>query len=179
MHLLTIIGIIIGGLLALLLLVALLTPRAMRLQKNIVIQRSQRELYDYARHLRNQENYSVWVMRDPAIRLTYSGTDGTVGSTAAWTSDDKNVGKGEQEVKELVPDQRIFTELRFEKPFRATNYATTLITPAGNGATVTMEFSGRSPYPMNIMNLFMNQLIGKDMEHTLANMKGQLEKTIA
>ena len=38
-------------------------------------------------------------MMDRNVKKSFKGTDGTVGFVAAWDSDNKKVGKGEQEVK--------------------------------------------------------------------------------
>ena len=67
--------------------------------------------------------------------------------------------------------------VRFEKPFKATNYANTMVTTIGSNETkVATTFTGKSKFPMNIMNLFMDKLLGKDMLQNLANAKANLEK---
>jgi hypothetical protein len=68
-------------------------------------------------------------------------------------------------------------EIRFKKPFEATNYALTTVSAAGNDQTkVTNLFYGKSKFPMNIMNLMMDKMVGKDMQQNLVNMKYNLEK---
>ena len=68
-------------------------------------------------------------------------------------------------------------EVRFKKPFEATNYARTTVTAVDpNQTTVSNLFYGKSKFPMNIMNLFMDKMIGKDMQQNLQNMKNNLEK---
>ncbi|MEO6612879.1 MAG: SRPBCC family protein [Chitinophagaceae bacterium] len=168
---------IIGGIIVLFLLIALLTKKEFSLERTIVINRSRAEVFNYARMLKNQEQYSVWVMKDPAIKLVYTGTDGTVGAKSAWESNDKNVGVGEQEIIELVDGQQIKTEVRFKKPFEGTSYALNTFTDEGSGqAKITQSFSGRSKFPMNVMNLVMDKMVGRDMQRNLENMKNNLEK---
>jgi hypothetical protein len=89
---------ITGSIIVLFLLIALLTKKEYSLERNIVINRSRQEVFNYIKLLKNQEHYSVWVMKDPAIKLVYTGTDGTVGAGSAWESNDKNVGVGEQDI---------------------------------------------------------------------------------
>lgn len=177
MNIVVTILIVMGSLIALFLLVALLTKREFSIEKKITINRPKQVVFDYARMLKNQEKYSVWVMKDPNIHLVYSGTDGTIGAASAWESKDKNVGVGEQEIKKIHKDECIEVEIRFKKPFEATNYALTTVSDAGQGQTlISTQFSGRSKFPMNIVNLFMDKLIGKDMQQNLVNMKNHLEK---
>ena len=78
---------------------------------------------------------------------------------------------------ELKEGESIKMEIRFKKPFEGTNYATTTVSAVDGGNTkVSTVFTGKSKYPMNIMNLFMNKLVGKDMEQNFENLKANLEK---
>lgn len=168
--------IIIGSIIALFLLVALLTKKDFTLEKQVTINRSKGDVFNYAKLLKNQEKYSVWVMKDPAIKLVYSGTDGTVGARSSWESNDKNVGIGEQEIIKINEGESVEVEIRFKKPFEATNWATTRLTSNDNGQTqVSLSFYGKSKFPMNVMNLFMDKLVGKDMQKNLVNLKNILE----
>jgi len=169
--------IILGSLVALFLLVALLTKKNIRIEKQTVINKPKQEVFNYLKLLKNQEKYSVWVMKDPNIHLVYTGTDGTVGATSSWTSNDKNVGVGAQEIIKLADGESMDVEIRFEKPFKATNYANTTVAAVGDGQTkVSHVFTGRAKFPMNIMNLFMDKLVGRDMQRNLDNVKTNLEK---
>ena len=170
------IALAILGIIAVVLVFALFIDKEFSLTKEVTINKSKQQVFDYAKLIRNQEQYSVWVMADPNINISYTGTDGTTGFTSAWVSEDKNVGVGEQEIIELQEGERMKVEIRFKKPFEGTNYAVTTFTAVGDNQTkVTSEFSGKSAYPMNIMNLFMNSFVGNDMQANLNNMKRNLE----
>ena len=177
MNILIIILVVIASLVALFLIIAFFTPRAFSVEKLITINKPKQQVFDYLKLLKNQEYYSVWVMKDPNINLVYTGIDGTVGATSSWTSDDKNVGIGEQEIKEMKDGEKMNVEIRFKKPFQATNYATTTVTsPADGQATVNLLFYGKSKFPMNFSNLFMGKMVGNDMAKNLNNLKVILEK---
>jgi hypothetical protein len=156
---------------------ALLVKKDFSLEKDIVINKTQKEVFDYLKLIRNQEKYSVWVMRDPKVNIIYTGTDGTVGFKSAWTSNDKNVGIGEQEIIKMTEGVSTEVEIRFKKPFEAINWAKTTVSAVNEQETrVQQLFYGRSKFPMNIMNLFMDKLLGKDMLQNLMNMKKNLEE---
>lgn len=176
MNILITILVVLGSIIALLLIIALLTKKEFRVSRQIVINRPRADVFNYIRMLKNQEYYSVWVMKDPNINLVYTGTDGTIGATSSWTSDDKNVGIGEQEIIKMVENENIEVEIRFKKPFEATSYGHTKLTSPGEGQTeVTNLFLGKSKFPMNLMNLMMDKLLGKDMQTNLDNLKKILE----
>jgi uncharacterized protein YndB with AHSA1/START domain len=177
MNILLTILFIIVGLVALLLIIALFTKKEFSIERSITINKPRQVVFDYARMLKNQEQYSVWVMRDPNVRIVYTGTDGTVGAMSAWQSDDKHVGIGEQEIKKIHEGESIEVEVRFKKPFEDTNYARTTVNDMGNGQTmISTEFYGHNNFPKNLMNLVLDKMLGKDMVKNLENMKNNLEK---
>ena len=168
---------IILGLIAVILLVAAILPKDFNVSSEIIIEKPHTEVFNYVKHLKNQEKYSVWVMADPNIKIEYKGTDGTVGFISSWTSENKNVGVGAQEIKAIKEGERYDVELRFEKPFKATNQAYTATTPVDQQRTrVTTVFTGSNPIPMNLMSFMIRKMLLKDMNQNMKNLKAILEK---
>ncbi|KFF09886.1 SRPBCC family protein [Flavobacterium hydatis] len=156
------------------LIVALFLPNEYHVERDVTINKPKDSIFNYVKYLKNQDNFSVWAKLDPAMKKTFTGTDGTVGAISAWDSTNKNVGKGEQEIKKIVPGERLEFELRFKVPFESTDMAymtTEAITPTQT--KVKWGFDGRSPYPMNLMLAFMNmdQMLGEQLETGLQNLK--------
>ncbi|MCD6065762.1 MAG: hypothetical protein K0S33_588 [Bacteroidetes bacterium] len=167
---------VVGAVIVLVLLIAALMKKQYALSSSIVIMQPKEKVFDYVRHLRNQENYSKWVMADPNVKLTYTGTDGTVGFKAAWNSEDKNVGVGEQEITRIKEGERYDVELRFEKPFKGTNYAhTTVEAVSPDRSKVTTVFEAKTPFPMNIIVPMLSKMLQKDMDQNAAKLKQVLE----
>jgi len=167
---------ILLGLLIIVLLVAAIMPKTFDVSCDMIIEKPLGEVFNYVKHLRNQEKYSVWVMADPNIRLDYKGVDGTVGFISSWSSDNKNVGVGAQEIKAVKEGERYDVELRFEKPFKATNQAyTTTVGLDEKRTRVTTVFTGSNPFPMNLMVPMIRKMLLKDMNKNMANLKGILE----
>jgi hypothetical protein len=175
------IGIIIGlaGIIVLLLLIGFFVKKDYTVGKDVVIKKSKAVVFDYLRLLKNQNKFSVWGSMDPNMKTDFRGTDGTEGFVSAWESNDKNVGKGEQEILKIVDGERLDYEIRFIKPFKSTSWA--YITTAGvdeNQTRVHWEFNGKMKYPTNLMLLFMNmeKMVGGDLDKGLQNLKTILEK---
>lgn len=167
----------IGAIIVLFLLVALITKKDFRLEKQVIIDKPKDEVFNYLKLIKNQEKYSVWVMKDPNIKIVYTGTDGTVGFISSWTSEDKNVGIGAQEIIKITEGESMDVEIRFRKPFDATNYAHTDVTALSATQTkVSNVFMGKQKFPLNVMNVFMDKLVGKDMQQNLVNMKNNIER---
>lgn len=168
---------VILGVVALLLIVAAFAPKKYSLSRNIVINKPRIQVFDYIRQLKNQDHYNKWVMADPNMEKKYTGTDGTVGFIYAWDGN-KKAGKGEEEIKALVPNEKLDIEIRFIKPFEAIALTPFSLESVSDQQTrVTWGMSSAMKYPMNIMLLFMNieKMLGGDMEISLANLKRNLE----
>lgn len=178
MSVLTIVLIVIAGIIVLVLVAALFAKKDYAVERQIIIDRPVPEVYDYMAHLKNQDNFSKWVMRDPQMRKEYTGTDATVGFTYTWDSK-KGAGQGSQTIIALVPDERIDIEITFIKPFAAIapTYFETM--QATTGTLLKWGLSSKMPYPMNVMTLFvdMGNMLGKDMDESLSRVKQILETT--
>lgn len=171
--------IVLAIILTLPLIIALFVKKEYAVEESIVINKSKSEVFDYVKHLKNQDNFSKWATMDPNMEKTYSGTDGTVGFISAWNSDHESVGQGEQEILKITEGERLDFELRFIKPFESTQLAYMTTESVNEKQTeVKWGFKGKMNYPMNIMLLFMDfeELIGEDFQEGLSNLKTIVEK---
>ncbi len=164
------------SLVALLFIAALFIRKDYTIRRQITINKPKADVFNYIRFLKNQDHYSHWVMMDPAMKKTYSGIDGTVGFIYAWDSTNKNAGKGEQEIKQITEGEKLDIEVRFEKPFAGVAHTPMITEAVSNDATkLTWGMNGSSKYPLNIMNLFMEKMLGNPLEKSLVSLKTILE----
>jgi hypothetical protein len=176
------IGIIIAlaGIIVIFLIIGLFVKKDYSVGKDIIVNKPKTAVFEYLKFLKNQNKFSVWGSMDPTMKTDFRGTDGTVGFVSAWESDNnKNVGKGEQEILKMVDGERIDYEIRFLKPFKSTSWAyITTIAVNDNQTKVHWEFTGKMKYPTNLTLLFMNmeKMVGGDLEKGLQNLKVLLEK---
>jgi hypothetical protein len=168
--------IVLPILIAIPLIVALFTKKEYAIEREIIINKPKQDVFEYIRFLKYQDNYSKWVMTDPAMKKEFIGTDGTVGFVYKWDSKNKNAGKEEQEIKKINEGERMDIEVRFEKPFEGIA-ETPIITKSisANQTKVKWGMMGKNKYPMNLMNLFIDKMLGKDLTTSLSNLKNILE----
>lgn len=170
---------IVFGLLALivlLLVVALFVPKDYTVSVSATINTPKEKVFNYVKLIKNQEEYSVWVMQDPNVVMKYTGIDGTVGFKAEWNSKDDNVGEGSQQITKIT-DDRIDVDLHFERPMKGDAKAATFVEDvSGNQTKITNEFYGHSDYPMNLMCIIGKKFITDAQTQNLANLKKILEK---
>jgi len=173
------ISLLLAFIIALPLIAALFIKNDYAVEQQITIHANKTQVFNYIKLLRNQNNYSKWAMMDPTMTKTYQGLDGRVGFISAWDSTNAEVGKGEQEIIAIISGERIDFELRFIKPFAATEPAFMTTTTLATGSTqVTWGFKGHMAYPMNILFLFTDfeQMIGSDLQTGLDKLKVILEQ---
>jgi hypothetical protein len=159
-------------------LVALFVQQKYAVKREIVIEKPLTEVFEYVKYLKNQDSFSKWANMDSEMKKSYRGEDGTVGFISAWESENPDVGAGEQEITGIVNGERIDYELRFLKPFEATEKAFMITEPVNENQTkIIWGFSGKMEYPMNLMLLFMDfeAMIGSDFQEGLEKLKIILE----
>lgn len=179
MKIILIILAVIAGIILLGLIIALFVKKDYSVERQVAIARPKQQVFDYIKLLKNQDNFSKWASMDPAMKKEYRGTDGTPGFVSAWESEQKNVGKGEQEILKIIEGERIDYEIRFIKPFEAKAQAYLVLESSGADKTIVKwGFQSRMNYPMNLMLLLTNmkRAIGEDFNTGLHNLKNILER---
>ena len=171
-------GLVLFSLIAIILLTALFVRKEYSVEREITISQPKQLVFDYVKYLKNQNNFSVWAKIDPNMKVSFRGTDGTVGFVSAWDSEVKEAGKGEQEIIKITDNERIDYEIRFLEPMKSTDYAFLQFSSVNDSTTsAKWGFYGKMPYPMNLMLIIMDMdaMLGKDLEGGLKNLKSLLE----
>ncbi len=171
--------IVIATIIAIPLIVAIFVQDSYEVEREVIINQPNMVVFNYVKLLKNQDNFSKWAQMDPEMTKSYRGTDGEVGFVSAWDSQNPDVGTGEQEIIAIKDGERIDFELRFLKPFEASEPAfMSTESISENQTKIIWGFSGHMDYPMNIMFLFMDfeQIIGDDLQTGLNNLKVILEE---
>jgi hypothetical protein len=170
---------ILGVVLLLIILVAIAAfayaetqPAAFRVQRTTSINALPDEIFPFLDDFQRWPEWSPWEGRDPAMKRTFTGAQAGRGAVYAWRGNRK-VGAGRMEIIETSPPLRLVIALHFLKPFEVRNTAEFHLEPAGPATRLTWAMQGRANPVMRTMGLFMNmdQMIGRDFETGLANLK--------
>ncbi|MDI1233288.1 MAG: SRPBCC family protein [bacterium] len=169
--------IIVLCLVALPFVVALFIPYKYTVSVTETIHQPRQVVFDYIRMLKNQKDYSIWVMSDPNMLPVITGTDGSIGAKQNWNSKLDNVGEGEQEIVALTPD-RMDVDLRFVRPMKSEAKAANILKSISETETqITSEFYSDSKYPMNLPSyIFGRKYIREAQAQNLKNIKKILEQ---
>ena len=115
-------------------------------------------------------------MTDPNMKKEFTGTDGTVGFIYAWNGN-KKAGEGAQEIKALIENKLIETEVRFVRPFPGVAKAIMTTESISNSQTkIIWSNASQIKFPMNALIVMIEKMLAKDMDESLNNLKTILEK---
>jgi uncharacterized protein YndB with AHSA1/START domain len=172
-----IIAIIVVVLIAVLLGFAATRPDTFRVQRATSIKAPPEKIFALINDFHSWGSWSPWEKMDPTMKRTHSGAANGNGAVYEWEGNNK-VGKGRMEIMDTSPPSKVTIKLDFVKPFEGHNIAEFTLEAKGDSTNVTWAMYGPSPYIARLMGLFFNMdnMIGKDFETGLSNMKTVVEK---
>ena len=154
------------------LIVALFVPNESTSEGQILINKPKQEVFNYIKYVKNQDNFGVWQLSDTDMNTTEEGQDGTIGFKYSW--DSEKLGKGAQAITNIIEGERMESDMFFydfnDIPSKA-HFTVEEQTPSQT--LVKWGISWDTPYPWNVMSLFMN--MDKDFNTGLEKLKEILE----
>lgn len=152
-----------------------------RVERAVVIDAPPGSVFGHVSTLAAMDKWSPWNEKDPSMKKSMEGTDGTVGAKAMWEGNG-DVGKGTQEIAAIVPNERVALKLAFEEPFASTSDVEVGLAPEGEGTKVTWMIAGKNAGFMDrAMSVIFNmdKMIGPEFEKGLGYLKQQAEAAYA
>ena len=174
---LVIIAVILAIATAAVLVLAATKPNTLRVQRSTSIKAPPERIFPLISDFHQWATWSPYEQKDPAMKRTYSGAERGKGAVYAWDGD-KNVGSGRMEILEAAAPQKIVIKLDFFTPFEGHNTAEFTMLPQGDATNITWVMYGPASLMSKVMQVFINldNMIGKDFETGLANLKRVTEK---
>lgn len=162
---------------AALLIFAATRPDTFRVERTARIDAPAEKIFPLIDDFHRWGTWSPYEKLDPDMQRSFGGSASGKGATYAWESKGK-AGAGRMEITESTPSSKIAINLDFTRPMEGHNVAEFTLQPQGNATQVTWSMHGPSPYVAKLMGIFFNmdQMIGKDFETGLANLRTATEK---
>lgn len=167
--------------LVLFLVVGLVLPREVHVERTMAIDRPASTVFTLLNSFESFSEWSPWSERDPDIVYEYSGPAIGAGAHMSWSGDPRLVGNGWQEIIESKPWALIRVQLELDQQGRAISYFQ--IDPAGSGTRLTWGFDSNlvegqgffGALLARYFGLFFDQWIGADYEQGLMRLKAFAE----
>ncbi|MEM7659043.1 MAG: SRPBCC family protein [Bacteroidota bacterium] len=170
------IGMIALGLVIAFIVAGMVLPKEYHVKRSIKIDAPKELVFEHIQYFGMRDQWSPWFEMDPNIKISLSGTDGTVGAISRWSGNDE-VGVGEQELTAIMPMERVESEVRFKEPWESSADAYLTLEDAGESVEVSWGFQGENAFPTNVMMAVMDMdaMIGQDFEKGLGKLKNMCE----
>jgi carbon monoxide dehydrogenase subunit G len=162
----------------LLVVVGYFLPRQVHVERSIVINAPQAQLFDALNGFKRFNEFSPWAALDPNTQYSYEGPESGVGARMSWVSSDSKVGSGTNEIIESTSPDFIRTRLDFGGQLAEASFK---FEPADTGTRVTWGFDGdlgNNPVARYV-GLMFDKWIGSNYEKGLARMKEVMEQSNA
>lgn len=155
-----------------LILIAYLLPARQSVQRHRDIEAPAARIWPLIANPKAWQQWAAWNQRDPAMKITYEGSES--GAGAKWTWDSNSEGKGSMTFDTAETEKLLTYTLSFPDMGSAAKGRIEL-TPQGSGTRVTWSFEtdlGNNPV-MRWFGLALPGFVGKDFDEGLANLERQ------
>ena len=152
-------------------------PDTFHVERSAIFKAAPDKVFSQINDFHNWHAWSTWERMDPAMKKTHSGAASGVGAKYGWQGNSK-VDQGSMEITESLPNSKVKVRLDFLKPMEAHNIGEFTITTEGEGARLNWAMYGPAPFISKLFGVFVNMdnMIGKDFEDSLHNLKQVVEK---
>ena len=176
-EIIAIIAVVLAIVIAIVLILAATKPNTFSVRRATTVKAPPERIFALIKDFHQWGSWSPYETKDPAMKRSFSGAADGEGAVYGWEGN-KNVGSGRMEILDTSEPSKIVIKLDFFAPFEGHNTAEFTMLPQGDATNVTWLMYGPAPFMHKVMQVFMNidNMIGKDFEVGLANLKKLTEK---
>lgn len=169
--------IVVALAIAAVLILAARKPDTLHVRRTVSIKAPPEKIFPLIDNLRNNARWQPYYMKDPAMRIAYSGSESGPGAQVDFDGN-RNVGSGRVTITGSAPPDEVTMRLQMFKPFAVDSAIKFTLVPRGETTDVTWAMQEQTPYMAKIMYVFLDidHMVGTDFETGLANLKVIAEK---
>lgn len=175
MKILKYIGIALLSIIVLALIAAAFVKKDFHFEKSTEINAPKDVVWQNVVMFSNHEKWSQWKEMDPNMKTEITGTDGTVGAKMSWSSTHKDVGTGSQTITNIIPGERVDSELDFGGQGKANTFMA--VSGDSTKCKATWSLDMHADYPFNlIVSMVAESGMNSMFDKGLAMLKTASEK---
>jgi uncharacterized protein YndB with AHSA1/START domain len=180
-EIIAIIVVVLAIVIAIVLILAATKPNTFSVRRATTVKAPPERIFPLINDFHQWGSWSPYENKDPAMKRSFSGAADGKGAVYGWEGN-KNVGSGRMEILDTSKPSKIVIKLDFFTPFEGHNTAEFTMLPQGDATNMTTNVTwlmhGPAPFMSKVMQVFINldNMIGKDFEIGLANLKRLTEK---
>ena len=176
-EIIAIVAVVLAVAIAIVLILAATKPDTLSVRRAVTVKAPPEKIFPLINDFHQWGAWSPYENKDPGMKRNYSGAASGKGAVYAWEGN-KNVGSGRMEILDVSVPSKIVIKLDFFTPFEDHNTAEFTMMPQGDDTALTWLMHGPVPFMSKVMQVFINMdnMIGKDFEIGLANLKRLTER---
>jgi hypothetical protein len=158
-----------------LVVVSLFLPSAYRVERRVTMNARADVVFPRINNLKQWPEWTAWnVTKYPDMKISFAGPEAGVGASYSWEG--KSSGRGALKLTRSEPDKGVGYNLEFENGKYLSKGAIAL-EPIGEAVNVTWSNEGDLGWnPLSrCFGLFMDALMGPDLEEGLRNLQRKVE----
>jgi hypothetical protein len=172
MKALRILLIIVVAIAAIFFIGGLFLPKTYSVSRSKIIKAPESVVFSNVANFNNFLKWNPWTKMEPSAKVEITGTPAKPGHLWKWKGEE--TGQGQMEITNVYPNSKVDFLLTFTAPFQSIAKNSFNFEPEGNPdeIKVTWSMNGNSNSIMERwMYLNMDNMIGKDFESGLENLK--------
>lgn len=164
---------------AIILTLAVVQPNDVVVKRSVLIKAPKEVVFEQVSKLKNWAYWSTILSNDSTIAITYSGTDGTLGSTMTWKGDEGVSGSGTIK-NDGVEGTTMKYSFNVTEPAEMIADGAIIVADTAYMVKVTWTFHKHFPFLANAaLVLFdLDKYMGADMERSLENLKTHIATNV-
>jgi len=158
-------------------ILAAVAPKKYKFERTIEINAPRKIVFNNVKYWKNWQKWFPGMEIDPKMAVDVLGEDGSKNSKLTWEGDLEITGKGEMINKGVNNMEEMIYEINYILPWKKEADGYFRLTEKENKIEVIWGFSGKYPYPSNIMLLFLDiEVMKKDFDKGLKFLKNTSER---
>lgn len=144
-----------------------------RVRRSLRMDVDRQTAYDKLRDYRTWPDWSPWLLHEPDAKLDFSDDCDQAGGWYSW--DGRYIGAGKIEHLKLIEPERIEDRISFTRPFKSVASVWWELVDRDGQTEVSWNMQGGMPFLFRFMVPMVKQMIEKDYDLGLAQLRGQLD----
>lgn len=146
-------------------------PSTKEVERSVTIDQNTDKVFSVVNNISRFNEWSPWHDLDPETVYELSGPEQGVGARLAWSSEDRNVGSGSQEIIESVTNEKVVIALDFGQ--QGTAISEIYTKPVGQVTEVTWKLISDAQGSIlgKYFNLMLDSMVGPMYEDGLLKLK--------
>ena len=151
--------------------VSFFLPSTSVVERSVTINQTSEKVFSVVNNITRFNDWSPWADIDPNTKYELSGPEQGVGARLAWSSEDKNVGSGSQEIIESVTNEKVVIALDFGQ--QGTAISEIYTNPNADKTELTWKLISNAEGSIigKYFNLMLDSMVGPMYEKGLLKLK--------